>query len=158
MRKNTGIKLNLTDVERLLLRKNKMKICEITDYAPDEIEVLLKTSPDRAKELYALADFQSIPTVGIRLAEDLIFLGYHSIEELKGANGVELLDTYERKKGYRTDPCVEDQFRLVAHFANTYDYSKKWWDFTEERKKYRLENGYPKNRPEISWTEIYYPK
>jgi hypothetical protein len=41
--------------------------------------------------------------------------------------------------------------------ANTGDYSKKWWDFTEERKKYRLENGYPDSRPATAWidTEKY---
>jgi len=49
---------------------------------------------------------------------------------------------------------VEDQFRLVVNFANTHDTKKTWWDFTEERKKFRAENGYPKNRPKKSWVEI----
>jgi hypothetical protein len=156
MNNKSSIKLNLTDPERSLLRANKIRKSDLIDYAPDEIEVLLQVSPDRARELFALVDFQRIPTVGIRFAEDLIFLGYFSVEELKGKNGAILLDTYEKKKKYRTDPCVEDQFRLVAYFANSGDYSKKWWDFTAERKAYRIKNGYPKDRPEINWTEIYY--
>jgi hypothetical protein len=49
---------------------------------------------------------------------------------------------------------VEDQFRLVVHFANTHDTTKKWWDFTSARKKFRAENGYPKSRPKKSWVEI----
>ena len=51
-------------------------------------------------------------------------------------------------------PCVEDQFRLVVNFANTNDTKKTWWDFTEERKKFRTENGYPKSRPQKAWFEI----
>jgi hypothetical protein len=64
-----------------------------------------------------------------------------------------LIDEYELKKGYFTDPCVEDQFRLVVNFANIRDTSKVWWDFTEERKKFRLKYGYPKTRPQKSWVE-----
>ncbi|TDK48012.1 helix-hairpin-helix domain-containing protein [Algoriphagus formosus] len=26
--------------------------------------------------------------------------------------------------GYKTDPCVEDQFRIIVYFAKTKDYSK----------------------------------
>ena len=156
MKKKANIKLNLTLSERSQLRKNKIKIDDLPDFAPDEIEVLLNVSPNRAKELYALADFQRVPTVGIRFAEDLIFLGYYEVAELRGKEGAFLLDAYEKKKGYMTDPCVEDQFRLVVHFANSNDHSKKWWDFTKERKKYRLENGYPADRPKVLWTEVYY--
>jgi hypothetical protein len=60
---------------------------------------------------------------------------------------------YERKKGFTVDPCVEDQFRLVVYYANTHDAKKTWWDFTEERKKFRLENGYPADRPTKAWHE-----
>lgn len=62
-----------------------------------------------------------------------------------------VIDAFERKKGYWIDSCVEDQFRLVVHYANTADHSKNWWDFTKERKKYRLEKGYPEDRPNKPW-------
>jgi Pathogenicity locus len=101
-----------------------------------------------------LAEFQTVPSVGIKFAEDLVFLGYYSLSELKNKDGAKLTDEYELKKGYCTDPCVEDQFRLVVNFANTKDPEKTWWDFTEERKKFRAENGYPKSRPQKSWFEI----
>jgi len=148
-----NIKIPLTDIEKAHLRKNKIKIAEILDYASDELEVLLNATTERAKEIYALAEFQTVPSVGIKFAEDLVFLGYHSLNELKQKDGAKLTDEYEQKKGYWVDPCVEDQFRLVVNFANTNDTKKTWWDFTEERKKFRNENGYPKSRPQNAWFE-----
>ncbi len=153
MKHKTNIKLTLTDFERANLRKHKVKISEILDYAIDELEVILGTTTERAKEIYALAEFQTVPSIGIKFAEDLVFLGYYSLHELKDKNGAILTDEYEQKKGYWIDPCVEDQFRLAVNFANTNDTSKTWWDFTEQRKLYRQENGYPPNRPKKAWHE-----
>jgi len=146
--------LPLTDLEKANLKKSKVKISGILNYAPDELEVLLNTSIERAKEIYALAEFQTIPSIGIKFAEDLVFLGYFSIEELKNKDGAKLTDEYELKKGFRVDPCVEDQFRLAVYFAKTKDVTKTWWNFTEERKKYRFESGYPGNRPGKAWHEV----
>jgi len=115
---------------------------------------LLNIREIRAKEIYAFADFQRIPSIGIEFAKDLVFLGYYSVEELNGKNGANLTDHYEKMKGYKTDPCVEDQFRLAVDFAKNEDYSKKWWNFTSERKEYRNKFGYPKDRPKTNWTEI----
>jgi hypothetical protein len=154
MKNTTKIKLPLTDVEKANLRKSKIKIANILDFAADELEVLLNASTARAKEIHALAEFQTVPSVGIKFAEDLVFLGYYSLNELKQKDGAKLTDEYEQKKGYWVDPCVEDQFRLVVNFANTNDTNKTWWNFTEERKKFRAENGYPKNRPHNAWFEI----
>ncbi len=153
MKNKANIKLSLTDFERASLRKQKVKIAEILNYATDELEVFLNTTAERAKEIYALAEFQTVPSIGIKFAEDLVFLGYYSLNELKGKNGASLTDEYEQKKGYWIDPCVEDQFRLVVNYAKTNDATKTWWDYTEERKKYRLENGYPTNRPKKAWHE-----
>lgn len=150
----TNIKLNLSDSERANLRKHKVKMVQVLDYAPDELEVLLNIDTDRAREIYALADFQQVPSIGIRFAEDLVFLGYYSMTELKHQDGAQLTDTYEKKKGYKTDPCVEDQFRLIVHAAKTNDYSKNWWEFTAERKAFRSKFGYPEDRPELNWTEV----
>jgi len=154
MKNKSNIKLPLTDIEKANLRKNKIKIANILDFATDELEALLNATTERAKEVYALAEFQSVPSIGIKFAEDLVFLGYYSLNELKNKDGAKLTDEYERKKGYWIDPCIEDQFRLVVNFANTNDTTKTWWDFTEERKKYRLENSYLANRPKKAWHEI----
>ena len=153
MKSKTNIKLPLTDTEKVSLRKHKIKIANILDFASDELEVLLNATTERAKEIYALAEFQTVPSVGIKFAEDLVFLGYYSLKELKHKDGAKLTDEYEQKKGYWIDPCVEDQFRLVVNYANTNDTKKMWWNFTEERKKYRFENGYPASRPKKAWHE-----
>ena len=147
-------KLNLTDSEKRKLRKHKIKIGEVPELSVNEIETLLVVPTQRAREIYALAEFQSIPSIGIKFAEDLIYLGYFSLDELKTKNGARLIEEFEVKKGYWIDPCVEDQFRLVVEFAKNQDVSKKWWDYTAERKKYREENGYPANRPSTPWHEL----
>lgn len=154
MKSKTNPKLPLTDIEKVNLRKNKIKIANILDFTVDELEVLLNATTGRAKEIYALAEFQTVPSVGIKFAEDLVFLGYYSLNELKQKDGAQLTDEFELKKGYRTDPCVEDQFRLIVHFANKNDLTKTWWHFTEERKKFRTENDYPESRPQKTWLEI----
>ena len=83
MKNKNNIKIPLTDIEKVNLRKNKIKIAEILDYATDELEVLLNATTERAKEIYALAEFQTVPSVGVKFAEDLVFLGYYSLKELK---------------------------------------------------------------------------
>ncbi|RZL49049.1 MAG: Pathogenicity locus [Pedobacter sp.] len=153
MKNKANIKLPLTDFEKANLRQRKIKIANILDFAIDELEVLLNATTERVKEIYALAEFQTVPSVGIKFAEDLVFLGYYSLNQLKQKDGAKLTDEYELKKGYWVDPCVEDQFRLIVNFANTNDTQKTWWDFTKERKKFRTEKGYPKNRPQKAWFE-----
>ena len=154
MKGKLNIQLDLSDSERKNLRTNKVRKANILDFASDELEKLLDVSEERAKEIYALADFQQIPSIGIKFAKDLLYLGYHSVEELEGKNGAKLTDAYEKKKGFKTDPCVEDQFRLAVDFAKNRNFSKNWWDFTSEREKYRNEHGYPKDRPKKNWTEV----
>lgn len=153
MKNKTSPKLPLTDTEKASLRKHKIKLAHLLDYGVDELEVLLDIPTERAREIHALAEFQTVPSIGIKFAEDLVFLGYYSLAELKGKDGATLTDEFERKKGYWIDPCVEDQFRLVVHFANTNDASKMWWDFTPARKDYRTANGYPASRPKLAWHE-----
>jgi hypothetical protein len=153
MKKKINSRLPLTAVEKTNLKSNKIKIADVLNYEPDELEVLLNSTPERAREIRALAEFQTVPSIGIKFAEDLVFLGYYSLIELMNKDGAKLTDEYELKKGYWIDPCVEDQFRLVVNFAKTNDTTKTWWDFTNERKKYRAENGYPTNRPKLAWHE-----
>ncbi len=149
-----NIKLDLTDHERRQLRRHKVKIADLTAYAVDELELMLQVPTHRARELFALADFQRIPTVGIEFARDLIFMGYFAVQELRDQDGAELRNEFERQKGYRIDSCVEDQFRLAVHYARTGDTSKRWWDFTPERKRYRAQFGYPEDRPVREWHEF----
>lgn len=152
------MKLNLSQEERQQLRKKKVKQASLLDYNVEELQALLQGTTTRAKELHALIEFQQISSVGIKFAQDLIFLGYYSLAELKGKDGAELTNAYEQKKGYQTDPCVEDQFRLAVYVAQSDDFSKNWWNFTAERKAFRSVSGYPNSRPSTHWTAIYQEK
>jgi len=154
MKSKTTIKLNLAPDEQKRLRENKIKYSEISDYLVDDLVALLDIPTTRAKEIHALAEFQSIPSVGIKFAQDLISLGYYSLDELKDKDGARMIEDLEFQTGTWIDPCVEDQCRLVVDYANNRDDRKKWWDFTDERKRYRIENGYPANRPKKGWFEL----
>jgi len=154
MKIKSGIELDLMPYERKKLRANKIKIRDIPKHSIEELCVSLKISAIRAMEIHALVEFQSIPSIGIKFAWDLISLGYYSLDELKEKNASRLFEDLEFSTGTRIDPCVEDQFLLVVYYANNRDNRKRWWNFTEERKKYRIENGYPANRPKKAWFEF----
>jgi|SRR6185503_6572798 len=147
------IKLNLSDSEKLSLKKNGLNQARLKDFAADELAVLLNSDADRAKEVAALIAFQAIPSIGPKFAHDLISLGCYSIGDLLDKDGPGLLDERERKQGFWTDPCVEDQFWLAVDYARHGNTNKNWWDFTAARKAYRTKNGYPADRPATSWTD-----
>ncbi len=152
MKKTINYRLTLAEKQILKTKKVSQKLLQ--DYAPDEIATLLEASPQRARELSALAEFQSIPSVGPKFARDLIDMGYYSLKQLKDKNGAELLNEHERFISAWTDPCVEDQFRLIVHHANNPNSKKQWWDFTAERKAFRAEHGYPETRPAKTWMQL----
>lgn len=146
--------LDITPAERKLLRRAGIRIKEIHLHKLPELQTILNVSKIRAMELYALSEFQSLPSIGIRFAYDLISMGYYSLKQLKDKDGAKLLDQFERQSGVWVDPCVEDQFRLVVYYAKHPESKKNWWDFTTERKAFRTKNGYPATRPKQPWFEL----
>lgn len=152
MKKN--IDLELSAEEKLALKNQSISQKALQDYAPDEIAALLGASPDRAKELQALAEFQSIPSLGIGFAKELIAQGYYSLEQLSGKSAVQLFDAFEKHCGCWADPCVEDSYRLLVHYIEHKDDTKRWWDFTAERKAYREKFGFPEDRPGKPWYKL----
>ncbi|PQJ09712.1 Pathogenicity locus [Flavipsychrobacter stenotrophus] len=146
-------KVDLTVEEKAQLRAAKFKIADLSSLSTDDIGSILNVAPVRAREINALITFQSIPSIGIKFAEDLISIGYYSLEELAIKDGPTLIHELETHCGYWIDPCVEDQCRLVVDYANNKDKTKNWWDFTAERKVYRVQNGYPATRPVKPWFE-----
>jgi len=153
------INYRLTRAEKQSLKAKKVNQKMLQDYAPDEIATLLNASQQRAKELQALAEFQSIPSLGINFAEELISQGYYSLSQLKGKSAVELFDAFEQHSGAWADPCVEDSYRLLVHYIENSDDSKRWWHFTAERKAYREQYSFPANRPRKPWYQSgQYPK
>lgn len=147
-------KLFLTDDEKSKLRRAKVKIREIHTLNKEQIAQMLDISVERAKILKGLADFQSVPSIGSKLAEKLVFeLNIFSLSEIKEKDGPKLFDELEQKLGVWTDSCVEDQIRCVINFSNNPESSKQWFDFTNERRVYRDKIGFPKNRPIKAWYE-----
>lgn len=152
MKKN--INLGLTSLEKALLKKQKIRINQLPEYAPDEIASILETPAQRAKEIGALIEFQSIPSLGINFATELIEQGYYSLKQLEDKDPVELFNAFEKHCGAWADPCVEDSYRLLAHYIKHKDESKRWWHFTAERKAYREKYGFPADRPTKPWHHL----
>jgi hypothetical protein len=152
MKKN--IDLKLTAPEKALLKAQKIKINELGGYAPDEIASILNAPAQRAKEIAALIEFQSIPSLGINFATELIGQGYYSLQQLEDKDPVELFNAFEKHCGAWADPCVEDSYRLLTHYIQHRDDSKRWWHFTAERKAYREKYGFPADRPVKAWHQL----
>jgi hypothetical protein len=146
--------LDLTSQEKARLRKKGVKLKDLKNYPVQALCEIMDIPRIRAMEIYALTEFQAVPSIGIKFAHDLISLGYYTLDELKDKDGALLINDLELLTGAWIDPCVEDQCRLVVYFANNRDSKKNWWDFTEERKKYRAENHYPDNRPKKPWFQL----
>ncbi|RDU38749.1 Pathogenicity locus [Neobacillus piezotolerans] len=145
---SSNTKLPLTGDEKLKLRRAKIKMSEIHHFEVEKIAHFLNVTVEKARILKGLAEFQSIPSIGFKLAENLVFdLNIFSLSEIKDKNGAELFNQLEKKLGVLTDSCVEDQFRCVVYYANNPKSIKQWFDFTEERKAYREKVGFPKDRP-----------
>ena len=142
-----AIKLELTADEKKLLKEKKISSKQLPNCAPNEIIALLQPLPERAREISALIEFQSIPSLGIGFARELMGQGYYSLEQLRGKDAVALFNAYEQHCGAWADPCVEDSYRLLVHYVEHRDNSKRWWDFTAERKSYRATHGFPADRP-----------
>lgn len=146
--------MELTVTEKQRLRRLKIRTADILGCSVEELAVLLAATLPRARHIHALAAFQQVSSIGIAFAKDLIDLGFYSFSELKGQDPARLVEDFERLKGYWIDPCVEDQFRLIVHYADTGDNSGNWWEFTPIRKAYREKHGYPPDRPVAAWHTI----
>jgi hypothetical protein len=150
---NKKIDYELSADEKQTLKERKVSQKALQDYAPDEIAAILGATPQRGKELQALAEFQRIPSLGIGFARELMAQGYYSLGQLRGKTAVELFDAFEKHAGCWADPCVEDSYRLLVHYIEHRDESKRWWNFTGERKAYREQHGFPADRPKTAWYE-----
>ncbi|MWV47371.1 Pathogenicity locus [Paenibacillus sp. HJL G12] len=154
MNKRQTPKLPLTSEEKTNMRSCKIRLNAIADMNVSDLAVILGSSPERAGYLRALAEFQAIPSIGPRIAERMAALGYGSLEELKTLNGPDLLEQLENHFGFWEDPCLEDALWCMVHHANHPGSEKCWFDFTDARKEYRKEHGYPETRPKTAWYDV----
>lgn len=146
-------KLPITNEERSKLRSAKIKLNEVVYIKEETLSKQMNCSLERAKWIRALAEFQTVPSIGPKLAEVVVSMGFYSLDECKNEDGAAMTDQLEKQNGYWVDPCVEDCLRCIVYHANHPESEKSWYDFTPERKAYRTKYGYPATRPTMSWQE-----
>jgi hypothetical protein len=77
---------------------------------------------------------ESIPGVGVKIAQKLQLIGVHRVDDLRGANPERLYDILEQTIGAHVDRCVLYVFRSAVYFANNqkHDSEKlKWWNWKD---------------------------
>lgn len=146
-------KLPLTPVERSNLRSSKIKLRDIAEMDLTSLSECLQSSSERATYICGLAQLQSIPSIGPKVAERVVRMGYTSLKALAQVDGADLYNRMEQWLGYWEDPCLEDSLRCIVHHAKHPESELNWFDFTEERKRYREQYGYPSSRPTTAWYE-----
>jgi hypothetical protein len=75
-------------------------------------------------------DFQTIPGVGPNIAQDLVDLGFSSVEDLRDKDPETMYDELCALRGAHVDRCVLYVFRCAVYFAS-HDVHEpellKWW-------------------------------
>lgn len=75
-------------------------------------------------------DLLKIPNVGKNTKEDLINIGIHCMEDLKGKDPEKLYQADCQYKGYKEDRCQLYVFRAAVYYAENNDHDPeklKWW-------------------------------
>jgi len=78
--------------------------------------------------------FQDIPNVGKAIEKDFLLLGFNEPVELIGKDPYQMYSDLCTIIGSRQDPCVIDVFISAVRYMEGGP-PKKWWEFTNERKK-----------------------
>jgi len=82
-------------------------------------------------------NFQDIPNVGKVIERNFILLEIREPFELIGMDPYRMYEDLCNITGSRLDPCILDVFISAVKYMEGGP-AKKWWEFTNERKK----NGY----------------
>ncbi|MEO8582083.1 MAG: helix-hairpin-helix domain-containing protein [Patescibacteria group bacterium] len=81
-----------------------------------------------------LKQFQTLPGVGKSIAQDLVEMGFHSLEDIKKQNPEDMYEQLNTLRGVVIDPCMLYTFRCVHYFLNTPKHKQepellKWWNW-----------------------------
>ena len=79
--------------------------------------------------------FRDIPNVGLAIEKDFFALGLYKPVELIGKDPYQLYSDLCTITQKRHDPCVIDVFISAVRYMEGGPV-KKWWEFTEERKRH----------------------
>jgi hypothetical protein len=80
--------------------------------------------------------FQDIPNIGPAFERNLMLLGLNQPAELIGKDPYRMYEDLCAITRKTQDPCVIDVFMSAVRYMEGGP-AKKWWEFTEERRKYR---------------------
>jgi hypothetical protein len=81
-----------------------------------------------------LKQFQTIPGVGISIAQDFYDMGFRSITDLKNKNPEKLYDDFCKLCGVKIDRCMLYVFRCAVYFVSHEKRDKeklKWWKWKD---------------------------
>lgn len=81
-----------------------------------------------------MTELREIPGVGKVIEQDLIEMGYTTIESLKGEHPEDMYERHCSQKGYQVDRCQLYVFRCAVYYAENevHDPEKlKWWNWKD---------------------------
>ena len=79
-------------------------------------------------------DLLRIPGVGPSIAADLVGLGIHNVQDLKGRNPEALYEACKQQQSGKLDRCVLYVFRCAVYFASNRQHDPellKWWNWKD---------------------------
>jgi hypothetical protein len=82
-----------------------------------------------------IKQFRDIPNVGVAIEKHFFALGMDKPIELTGKDPYQMYSDLCRITQKKHDPCVIDVFISAVRYMEGGP-PKKWWEFTEERKKH----------------------
>lgn len=94
------------------------------------------TRKDEGNGSLPVGDLQSIPGVGRSLAWDLIDLGFHQVQDLRGADPDGMYRQLGLLRSVTQDRCVLYVFRCAVYFAGTARPDPellKWWNWSDAK-------------------------
>jgi hypothetical protein len=122
--------------ERCAFRHARVPLRDTARIAPEDLAERTGVALERCRMFAALAQFQSLRSVGPSLAEDIYNLGFRSCASLAEADPAMMYSSLCRQVGARVDPCVEDVFRCAvaqARDPSLPDEAQNWWYWTHYR-------------------------
>lgn len=124
------MKLDMLPEERAALRRHGLRAASLPGSDPQAIAELCLLPLERCRYLVAMADFQTLGSVGPAAAQDLWDLGCRSLPELTAHDPVRMYQALCVKVGVDLDPCVEDVFRCAiaqVRDPNLPVERRNWW-------------------------------
>lgn len=81
-----------------------------------------------------MGELRTIPGVGKQTEQDLLALGYTTVESLRGADPEEMFRCDCRRRGVQIDRCQLYIYRCAVYFAETPQPEPeklKWWNWKD---------------------------